>query len=95
MPGICILALFEQQSKKLIFLFFDKSEVMAANDTNTTDDCRILSREFLDLTEDQKDILFVPSDIPSDGVEVGICNPRLCSRITDPYTQKQRMTSSP
>ena len=40
-------------------------------------------------------MFFVPSDMPSDGVEVGICNPRLCSRITDPYTQKQRMTSSP
>ena len=30
----------------------------------------------------------VPSDMPSDGIEVGICNPRLCYRVTDPYTQK-------
>ena len=31
----------------------------------------------------------VPSDMPSDVLEVGIYNPLLCYRVTDPYTQKQ------
>ena len=37
----------------------------------------------------------VPSDMPYDGIEVWIYNPRLRYRVTDPYTQKQRITYSP